>query len=266
MPPELAGVPWSQLKLADVDAFLAQEPEETLLWEAKSDGRERLGTHVIAKAVCGFANSERGGYLFIGAQRSGSAYELVGLSQPPAADLGAWVDQVIRGGAVKPLPWFEPRAFTKRRGAVVVAIDPVEQPPCITSGGAVYERTSGRTVPVTDPGELARLFAVGKAARRRRVILQLDDLIMEANAMREALFEDPPRPGSVDEANAVLADWASRAVAAFDAELPGRRGGFLAKGGSSGQYVGPIWRSNATKWLDLHIDRLVGFQQELARP
>lgn len=67
MPPDLGGIPWPRLSLADLDAFLAAEPEETLYWEAKGDGRERLAPQALAKAVCGFANSERGGYLMLGA-------------------------------------------------------------------------------------------------------------------------------------------------------------------------------------------------------
>lgn len=264
MPPDLGGIPWARLSLADIDAFLAAEAEETLYWEAKGDGRERLGPHALAKAVCGFANSERGGYVILGAKLSDRAYVMPGLTHPPAAELGAWVDQVIRSGAVKPLPWFEPRTFVERPGAAIIAIDPVEQPPCVTSGGAVYERTSGRTVPVTDPSELARLFATGRTAHIQGVIQRLDGLIAEANAARRALFEDPPRPSTGPEAELVLDQWLQRVVGLLDRELPGRRAGFIAHATSLGAFSGPVWRSNAATWLDARVSRLIGYQQELA--
>lgn len=187
-----------------------------------------------------------------------------GLTHPPAAELGAWVDQVIRDGAVKPVPWFEPRTFLERPGAAIIAIEPVAQPPCVTSGGAVYERTSGRTVPVTDPSELARLFAGGRAAHMQSVIQQLDDLIAEANAARRALFEDPPRPSTGPEADVLLDQWLQRVLGVLDRDLPGRRAGFLAHASGLGSYVGPMWRSTAANWLDARVSRLVGYQQELA--
>jgi hypothetical protein len=265
MPPDLGGIPWARLSLADIDSFLAVEPEETLYWEAKADGREPLGSHAIAKAVCGFANSERGGYLILGAKRSDRGFVMSGLTRPPAGELGAWVDQVVRSGAVRPLPWFEPRTFTARPGAAIVAIDPVEQPPCVTSGGAVYERTSGRTVPVAEPNELARLFAKGRAARVQRVIEGIDGLVEEANAARRALFEDPPRPSTGPEAEQLLNEWLQKVLEVLDRELPGRRAGFLADLTSPVTYGGPVWRSNVVRWLDARVGRLVSFQQELAR-
>ncbi len=265
MPPDLGGIPWARLTLADIDAFLAGEPEETLYWEAKGDGRESLGSHAIAKAVCGFANSERGGYLIIGAVPSNRGFVMSGLTRPPAAELGAWVDQVVRSGIVQPVPWFEPRAFIDRPGALIVAIDPVEQPPCVTSGGSVYERTSGRTVPVTEPSELARLFAKGRSAHLQAAIQQLDDLIEEANALRFALLENPPRPSAPDEAHKVVNEWLARAVETLDRQLPGRRAGFLAHAQGSGAYVGPGWRSSIVTWLEARVGRLASYQQEIAR-
>ena len=46
----------------------------------------------------------------------------------------------------------------------VVVVEPIDVPPCM-SGGSVFERVSGKTVPVTDPAVLRSLFARGEAAR-----------------------------------------------------------------------------------------------------
>ena len=53
------------------------------------------------------------------------------------------------------------------RWAGVVEVAPLSQTPCMTADGQVYERTSSRTVKVTDPVRLRDLFARGEAARER---------------------------------------------------------------------------------------------------
>jgi hypothetical protein len=50
---------------------------------------------------------------------------------------------------------------------IVVQVEPVAEPPCMTPQGRVYERVSGETVPVEDPALLDRLFRRGEHARGR---------------------------------------------------------------------------------------------------
>jgi hypothetical protein len=61
------------------------------------------------------------------------------------------------------------RVYTVDEGrtVAVVEIEPVAEPPCITNDGIVYERVSGRTVPVVDTLVLARLTEQGAHARQR---------------------------------------------------------------------------------------------------
>jgi hypothetical protein len=47
----------------------------------------------------------------------------------------------------------------------VIAVAPIDAPPCITSDGAIYEHVVGQTVPVTDPALLGQMFAAGRAAK-----------------------------------------------------------------------------------------------------
>jgi hypothetical protein len=48
-----------------------------------------------------------------------------------------------------------------------VRVQPIANPPCITTSGAVFVRVSGQTVPVTDQRVLADLIQRGVAARAR---------------------------------------------------------------------------------------------------
>jgi Putative DNA-binding domain len=136
-------------------------------WEAKGDAKEAKWPRrqSLEKAVCGFANSELGGVLLIGVNRTDAGWRLDGL-QPPANEIPIAVGQTIRTG-VRPIPRFDLVHFDigDRRSAAVVEVEPVNEPPCITRDGRIFVRTSGQTVPVVDPGDLARLFGTGDHAR-----------------------------------------------------------------------------------------------------
>jgi Putative DNA-binding domain len=167
MPPNIFSESWDDLTAEAINEFLASEVDEGLLWEAKSDGREPLGQHIVRKAVCGFANSDQGGYLIVGAHQVGGRWELSGLASPPAGELTTWLENLIATG-VAPVPKHSIKGMAGTGGpCAIVSVDPVAVPPALTSAGAVYERVSGATNPVTDQTELARLFAQARTARLR---------------------------------------------------------------------------------------------------
>jgi Putative DNA-binding domain len=183
VPPLIFSATWEVLDTPAIDEFLAGEVDEGLLWEAKSDGRDPLGPHVIRKAVCGFANSERGGYLIVGVEKREGRWQLTGLTNPPA-ELTTWLQNVISTG-VRPVPTHAIRAFEGSNGpAAIVSVEPVTVPPALTSSGGLYERVSGATNPVTDPTEVARLIAQGRGARTRAE--------MEALEAANHAFSAPP--------------------------------------------------------------------------
>jgi hypothetical protein len=157
------GVPWDQLELEHVRAFLADAGPEPLLWEAK-------GTEVtkgeIRVQVCGFANSHEGGFLILGAtENDDGAWTLDGVEFPN--DPPTWISDVVGSGAVTPYPdGLDTRARSVGNGrhVAVVRIPAIAMPPCNTRG-RVYERVSGKTIPVTVPLRLAALFGRGDQAR-----------------------------------------------------------------------------------------------------
>ena len=157
--------PWDSLDVESVKRFLADADDEGVLWEAK--GTQVPNRDSVRKAVCGFANA-LGGYLILGAQRRNNAsWELTGL-QFRHPEPGTWVGSLIAAG-VSPLPVFDSKPFELGDGrqAVVVQVEPVTMPPCITASGVVYQRVSGQTLPVTDQRVLADLLEKGATARRR---------------------------------------------------------------------------------------------------
>lgn len=158
------GVPWDELSLEHVEAFLAAAGTESLTWDAKGTQLPRPDS--VAKHVCGFANSVDGGYLLIGVQRdSEGAWDANGVDFPND-DPPVWVSGVV--STLRPRPRVDVRGWpVKEKRVAVVRIDPVAEPPCMTRGGQVFERVSGATVPVTDPTELVRLFGRGEAAAAR---------------------------------------------------------------------------------------------------
>lgn len=173
---------WETLTLDEVREFLQGAAFEAITWEAKGGTAPRKES--VRKAVCGFANA-RGGTLILGAGRAGDppAWRLEGMTfrdEPPV-----WLSAVVAEG-VTPAPPIDVRSWATDGGRHVaaVAVEPVAAPPCMTSDGAIFERVSGRTVPVVDPIVLAGLFARGEAARTRAA--------ENARESASRLFKAPP--------------------------------------------------------------------------
>jgi hypothetical protein len=170
------------LTLDELRAFLEDAADEGLTWEAKGGDAPHAAS--VRKAVCGFANAI-GGTLILGADRRGDPprWHLDGMTfrdEPPV-----WLSSIIQDG-LSPVPRFDVREWRidDARTLAAVAVEPIAAPPCMTSDGAIFERVSGRTPPVTDPAVLAGLFARGNAARDRAAGLAAN---VAAN-----LFRQPP--------------------------------------------------------------------------
>lgn len=86
-----------------------------------------------------------------------------------------WISNVVRM-TLRPRPQIEVRSWDVGGGrrAAVVRVDPVAEPPCVTTGGQLYERVSGETIPVRDSADVRALYERGRAATERA----------EANALR----------------------------------------------------------------------------------
>lgn len=160
---QLFDAPWDRLDVESVERFLADADDEGLLWEAKGTKAPRRES--VQKAVCGFANA-LGGYLVLGAERTSGSWKLSGV-EFPNDEPGTWVSSLIAPSGVAPLPAFEAKAFELANGrhAVVVQVEPLATPPCITASGVAYQRVSGQTLPITDQRALADLLQKGATAR-----------------------------------------------------------------------------------------------------
>jgi hypothetical protein len=163
-------VPWEDLGLDDVRAFLADAGDEGIRWEAKAADPRRpdakIDPDLVRAAMCGLANS-MGGYVIVGAIRDDETkkWSLPGVVFP-GGEPKTWVDDVAE--SLRPRPQIgEPHVWEleQNRAAAIVQVEPVAVPPCMTAGGQIFERTSGKTVRVTDPLVLARLTARGDGAR-----------------------------------------------------------------------------------------------------
>jgi hypothetical protein len=155
------GPSWQDLQLEHIRSFLAGEEAEALLWEAKGT---QLDPHELRKQVCAFANSHDGGYLILGATQTESGWNLDGMDFPDEPPV--WVTNTLGDGRLNPYPdgldvhaW----AAGDDRHVAVVRVPPIATPPCNASG-TVYERVSGKTIPVRESLRLAELFARGDSA------------------------------------------------------------------------------------------------------
>ena len=158
------GVRWEALMLSDVKAFLDDAGDEGLTWEAKGTERPHPGS--IRKHVSAFANAI-GGYLLIGVRREDGAWVADGVDfggEEPTT----WLGRIIRNG-LRPVPRYDvkPWKLDDGREVAVVQVQPVSEPPCMTSSGEVFERVSGESIKVEDPTVLARLYERGQAAQAR---------------------------------------------------------------------------------------------------
>jgi hypothetical protein len=174
---DLFGVPWARVGLEHVQAFLAEaQDDEGVTWEAKADddderkrppGEEpgRLHPRTIQKATSAFAN-QLGGYLVLGARwdKSERRWLLAGFV-PPESEAGTWLDNVV--GSLRPPPRRDVRTWHLggERWVAVIRVEPVDEPPCMTPHGHVYERVSGKSVRVADPALLDRLIRRGRERR-----------------------------------------------------------------------------------------------------
>jgi hypothetical protein len=174
---ELFRVPWSRVELEDIRAFLDEaQDDEGVTWEAKADDDElrtrpsgedpgRLGKHTIQKAVSALAN-QIGGYVILGARWDKEARQwLLPGFVSPEPEAKTWLENVLAN--LRPAPRFELRLWhiTRDRWLAVIKVDPVDEPPCMTPLGLIYERVSGKSVRVTDPALLDRLFRRGRERR-----------------------------------------------------------------------------------------------------
>jgi hypothetical protein len=156
------GAAWQDLTPDDVERFLDENREESLTWDAKGTTLPRPDS--IRKHACGFAN-RIGGFLILGASEGDAGWTLDGV-EFPNAEPETWLLDIV--AALRPAPVAHARAWpVGDRVVAVLRVQPVGQPPCMTTGGVVYERVSGQTLPVTEPTALDRLFSRGEAARDR---------------------------------------------------------------------------------------------------
>ena len=190
---------WADLGREDVVAFLDTAGDEGLTWEAKGDEGERRWPRreQLEKATSAFANSQLGGVLIIGADRREKGrpgWDLRGLHPPAEPEIEVAISKTLRTG-VDPIPPFRVKHLGEVDGchAAIVWIEPVPDPPCVTSGGLVFERATGVSDRITDPSLLARLFTAGKTARKNAEIGALlgASEAMEAGRLVRATYQTP---------------------------------------------------------------------------
>jgi hypothetical protein len=174
---DLFRVPWRRVELEHVRDFLSEaQDDEGVTWEAKADddherkrpeGEQpgRLYPQTLHKAVSALAN-QLGGYLILGARwdKSERRWLLPGFVSPED-EARTWLDNVV--GGLRPVPRYDARPWHLEgdRWVAVIRVDPVDEPPCMTPLGHVYERVSGKSVRVADPALLDRLIRRGREQR-----------------------------------------------------------------------------------------------------
>jgi hypothetical protein len=143
----------------------------------------------VRKEICGFANGRQPAYLILGAEKVGGCWQLNGMDlggDPPAR-----VSDAIEGG-LRPEPLVDVRSIQVQDGkhVAVIEVPPLAAPPCICRG-TVYERVSGRTIPVIEPLRLADLYGRGEVARSGADAM--------AGEVATELIHDPDMPGWTEE-------------------------------------------------------------------
>lgn len=149
-----------KLELVDVQALLDDAKAEPLHWEAKG---VKIRAGEIREQICGFANSQDGGYLILGTEVRDGDWVLNG-AKFPTDDLPTWISSLAEG--VQPYPEgldTRPIEVGDGRWIAVVWIPPTPTPPC-NAHGTVYERVSGATRSVREPLRLSELVTRGQTA------------------------------------------------------------------------------------------------------
>jgi hypothetical protein len=144
---------------------------------------------MVRKEICGFANGRQTAFLILGATKNEGVWRLDGVDL--GGDPPTWISDVVAGG-LRPQPAVDVRSIEVDGGkhVAVVEVPPVAIAPCICRG-TVYERVSGRTIPITEPLRLAELYGRGDTVKNQA-------MSAAANLSVE-LFQDPDLPGVGDE-------------------------------------------------------------------
>jgi hypothetical protein len=150
----------AQVNLDDVAALLDDTAAEPLHWEAKGI---KINPGEVRKQICGFANSQVGGFLILGTTADKGAWHLDGVTFPNG-DPPAWISEVAQG--VQPYPDgldTQPLPIEDDKWITVTWVPPTPTPPC-NAHGTVYERVSGATRSVREPLRLSELIKRGETA------------------------------------------------------------------------------------------------------
>jgi hypothetical protein len=172
----LLAASWEELEQRHLEDFLHDAHDEGLTWEVKGDRKTSRWPRPeqVYEPACAFANSLDGGLLIIGAERrqdergkAQTGWDLRGLLSP-REEIPLWIGRQIDRLRPRPSHW-PPKVWKVGEGriAAAVLIEPVPDPPCVTPDGRVLQRTSGASIPVTDPTVLARLQERGQSARKQ---------------------------------------------------------------------------------------------------
>jgi hypothetical protein len=148
------------VELDDVAALLDDVAAEPLHWEAKGI---KVNPGEVRKQICGFANSQDGGFLILGTVADEGAWHLDGVVFPND-DPPAWMSDVAQG--VQPYPEgldTQPLQTEDGKWITVTWVPPTPTPPC-NAHGTVYERVSGATRSVREPLRLSELITRGETA------------------------------------------------------------------------------------------------------
>ncbi len=177
-----------ELDLDDIRALVENADSETLYWEAKGAGAP---TKELARTACAFANGHATGYLLYGVKDK--TWEFEGVELPDEA--ATWISNVLKT-RLSPLPTFDAQAIPLEgsRVILVIEIDPLPDPPCISSG-SVYERLPGQTRVVDDANRLADLYRRGETAHKmaRSVADQMTEKLAGDRTTGQQLAVTDPR-------------------------------------------------------------------------
>src|SRR6266542_3866071 len=93
------GARWEALDLGHLQAFFSDAGDEGLTWEAKGT---TVGRDDIVEAVCGFGNSDLGGYLVLGARKGERSHPWTLDGWKPADEPAVLIENWLGNGGVNP--------------------------------------------------------------------------------------------------------------------------------------------------------------------